>query len=161
RGRLERGRERLRKRLTRRGIEIPVVLFGVGLSSSLVEAAVPHTLTAATVQAAFSIASGQTATNVLISTKVCALMEGFVLTKLKTAAAVLAVIFMAASTSLGLGFMLQAGAEPATPNPPAVRPLLHANDPTPPKPRVDEAGDPLPAGAVARLGTERFRMDAW
>jgi RNA polymerase sigma factor (sigma-70 family) len=43
RGRLQRGRDMLRKRLTRRGITLPAVLFSVGLSSSISSAAMPTT----------------------------------------------------------------------------------------------------------------------
>jgi RNA polymerase sigma factor (sigma-70 family) len=58
RGRLERGREMLRKRLIRRGVEIPIVLFGLGSSSSFAGATAPPTLAAATVKAAILIAGG-------------------------------------------------------------------------------------------------------
>lgn len=46
RGRLERGRERLRARLTKRGVTLPAVLFGAGLSYSAASASVLPKLTA-------------------------------------------------------------------------------------------------------------------
>ena len=160
RGRLERARDMLRKRLTRRGIEIPVVLFGVGLSSSLASAAATPTLTAATVQAAILMANGQTAIAELISAKVCAIVEGMMLTKLKSAGVVIAVV-LAAGASLGLGFTIHTPGEPPAQTPSAVSGTRDSKNPNPPKPQLDAAGDPLPAHAVARLGTERFRLDAW
>lgn len=82
-GRLARGRDLLAKRLTR---------HGVAFSAGAVAACVPAALASSTIKAATSVAAGQAVTGVL-SANVAALAEGvirnMVLTKIKTAAAVL------------------------------------------------------------------------
>jgi RNA polymerase sigma factor (sigma-70 family) len=58
RGLLERGRDLLRARLTRRGLTLPATLLAVGLSQQAASAALPPALATATVQAVLSAASG-------------------------------------------------------------------------------------------------------
>lgn len=56
-GRLKRGRDRLRKRLARRGVGLIAVLAALQLGRSAAEAAVTESLTAATIQAGLSYTS--------------------------------------------------------------------------------------------------------
>jgi RNA polymerase sigma factor (sigma-70 family) len=88
RGRLERGRELLRKRLTRRGVTLPAALFGAGLSAADAAAGLTVAKAASTVQAAVPIAGGRTAAAGLVSAAAAALSERVVTTmaiaKLKT-----------------------------------------------------------------------------
>src|SRR5262249_31836753 len=60
-GRLERGRELLRTRLTRRGV-VPSAVLGAVLSESALSAAVPAALAASTNTAALAFAAGTSAT---------------------------------------------------------------------------------------------------
>lgn len=141
--RLERGRVLLRARLLRRGLG-PVA----GLAAAVwpaVSSAVPPTLLRATVLSAGALATGATA---VAPPSVLALVEGGRRTLFLTAAAVVL-------TAAGLGLLFCLKDEPPNPTPPV------AARPGEPEPPADRHGDPLPAGAVARLGTERFRSDTW
>jgi RNA polymerase sigma factor (sigma-70 family) len=100
RGRLDRGREQLRKRLARRGLALSAVLGAASLGASPVSAA----LAASAVQAAGGAAS--------VSAKASALAEGVIHTmfvsKLKTATALLLV---AALLTAGTGWLVHAAGE--------------------------------------------------
>lgn len=80
-GRLERGRELLRRRLAQRGLTISAVLCASFLPEPA-SAAVPATLAAATVQNATGFAAGQTAG--VISSQVLSLAQGVIRTMLIT-----------------------------------------------------------------------------
>ena len=92
-GRLERARTLLRKRLLRRGLTLSAGALTAVLCPSAT--AVPPTLVTATVKAAMLVATGQGLASGVVSTHVISLMEGVVkimfLTKLKITAAVLVV----------------------------------------------------------------------
>ncbi len=150
--RLERGRDRLRHRLTRRGVELSLVLAGSMLADGLARAAAPVALTEATLRATVSFslrrAAGGTA-----SAWAIALAEGGLNTvgiiKVVIAAAVLVTAVLAGTAGLLLN---RAGDDAAAgPAPPGL-----AGNPV----AVDQYGDPLPPGAVTRLGTVRFRFAA-
>ena len=137
RGRLARGRERLRRRLTQRGIDL-----SVGAVALLTPAIVPEKLLARTlhhisgpVPAAISALAG-------------GMMPGL---KLKILAVIL---ILWTAVGLGAGLPLQNASEPQRPpaRSPAAPLLAQANE----KPRPDHFGDPLPAGAVARFGNNTF-----
>src|SRR5262249_6297989 len=64
-GRLERGREALRARLTRRGVTLPGALGAALLSEGVTRAAVPAGLTEATVRSARALSSGAEAAGVI------------------------------------------------------------------------------------------------
>jgi RNA polymerase sigma factor (sigma-70 family) len=89
-GRLEAGRERLRRRLAGRGVPLSLALAGVTLLSATAGTAVPATLARATGQAALRVTAGEALTKV-VSVNVASLVKGGVqamfLTKLKWAAA--------------------------------------------------------------------------
>ncbi len=147
RGRLTRARERLRQRLTRRGIDL-----SVGAVALLTPANVPQELLADSlrhisgpVPAAISALAGGMMSEV----------------KLKILAFFL---ILATAVGLGAGLSLQDASEPQGPParapaapPPAQAKPAQANE----KPQPDRFGDPLPAGAVARLGTTRLRHAGW
>jgi RNA polymerase sigma factor (sigma-70 family) len=146
-GRLERGRELLRQRLGRRGIALSAGLASLALTGSG-RAAVSPALAAAAVQAA---ARGTAA----VSARAVELLEATLCgswARLRVmAAAVMAVCVL--GTGLGLGLCGSAA-------PPAAFPARAARQVERQQaPGSDLNGDPLPAGAVARLGTLRFRHE--
>jgi RNA polymerase sigma-70 factor (ECF subfamily) len=107
RGRLERGRELLRARLTRCGLGLSAALLANALGQAAAAAASPPTRVLATVKAASLLAAGRAAAEV-ISVQVAALIEGvlrhMVLTKL---ARLMTVVLGVALVVLGGGLLLQ------------------------------------------------------
>ena len=155
--RLLRGRELLRKQLERRGVG----LSAVGLVVLLVEqskAGVTSGLVRTTVEAAVSFAGSGA---ILASNQVV----GLALNALKiTAAGKLKMTVLAVLTVglVGLGAAAVVSVPLQSPPAPSAQGLTRPNqasvpqsDP-PQRPRVDLHGDPLPKGAVARIGTTRF-----
>jgi WD40 repeat protein len=160
--RLARARERLRDRLSRRGVELSAVLGAVALTRHAT-AVVPLPLMNATIQAGLEYSAGKIAGS--ISAEVVVLAKGairtMVMSKVKTMTALLLVAGVAAG-----GVAALAQRETATqPTPqlqtespkrkdrPGERPGAVAQNQT----RLDRYGDPLPAGALARMGTVRLR----
>jgi RNA polymerase sigma factor (sigma-70 family) len=155
--RLNRGRQVLHARLGRSGVALPAVL-GAGLLTHDVASAA---LRAATVRAAL-LATARAGTFV---GRVAAVVA---LTRAKLLAGVMLALGLVAAGALtsNLG---HEGPAPVAPPAGAVQP---AADPAVPffpgpprcendKPGTDRFGDPLPDGAVTRLGTIRFRPGSW
>ncbi|HEY7308498.1 MAG TPA: sigma-70 family RNA polymerase sigma factor [Gemmataceae bacterium] len=157
-----RGRELLRKRLLRRGI----AFSATGASSALLASAcataeaVPISLRIATLQAVRLFDVGGNAMT-LVSPQVAMLvrrgMTTLLVAKLKGGAACFLVLALLVAGS-GWAAHRTFGAKPPERNETAGK--------APPKqaasaerPRVDVHGDPLPPGAIARLGTVRFRHE--
>lgn len=151
RGRLLRGRERLRTRLARRGIA-PAVLAAVCVPSSTDASVLTASVSRLAVRFAACPASAP------VSPSVAALVRegirGAMLAKLKLASlALLAVSTFVAGAGLFLCPVAspQPSEERVEDKQPAPRPNAK------PQMRRDQAGDPLPNEAIARLGTLRFR----
>jgi RNA polymerase sigma factor (sigma-70 family) len=130
-GRLERGRELLRKRLAARGLTVPAVLAG-GLLMTRSEA-LPAAMVAAVTRAAMTAPAAGSAKVVVITT------------------------IMLTALGVGTGAALMPGGQPGPKANPAV-PV--AVGPAAPQPRVDAEGVPLPPGVLARLGSSRMRHGA-
>jgi RNA polymerase sigma factor (sigma-70 family) len=75
-GRLQRGREQLRTRLRRRGVELSAGLLAIALATSSMSAQISATLTASTLRAALQIAAGGELAAGVISANVAALARG-------------------------------------------------------------------------------------
>jgi RNA polymerase sigma factor (sigma-70 family) len=138
RGRLERGKERLRRRLATYGLPLaaPVLVLGrpPAVSAALCDTTLDVTRAGLTGGA--------------IPPAVAGLLGSAV--RLKVVA--VASVFLAL-----LGVTLAA----ATGNPPTTDPQPAAVAPVAAGPPTDPLGDPLPDGAVMRLGTRRFQVSAW
>lgn len=156
--RLERARELLRTRLGRRGLALPAAWLAASLSGGTSSAAVPTALAQATVRGAILFASGGLPAEIVsVQAIACArsALHAMLLGKLKFGI-LLAVMLGVLGGGTGLA-VLQG---PAAQVEPAAHPQPPAKNAAPPKPAhagVDRRGDPLPPGAVARLGTMRFR----
>src|SRR5438105_3881400 len=163
--RLERGRELLRRRLTRRGVTLSAALWAVGSSQNSGTAGVPAMLAAATIKAAGSTSASAMSSEVM-SANVAALVEGV----LKPAA--LAKLKMAGMLTLALSLLAAGGVLIAQKSHQGQQPEAKQKEPGKPADdtadlqkvgkltAVDSFGDPLPPGAVARLGSTRLRH-AW
>jgi len=162
--RLERGRELLRQQLVRRGITLSVAALATALSEEALAAPVGAMLAINTVKAAMSIAAGKAVAGGCLSAQALALAEeaiaGMVGIKGK-------LIVMLLVLGLGVGGAGLAGhgaftheEQPAKVEKaqlPAGKTNVGAKQKKEPPPATDLYGDPLPEGAVARLGTVRFR----
>jgi RNA polymerase sigma factor (sigma-70 family) len=143
-GRLERGRRLLRTRLTRRGVEL-AALLAVGLAGE----GLPAALVAATTGAAVAFAAGRVTAEASASE---ALARDALRRVAVSPAQVVAVVFLVIGVIMGAGALARApGNRESAEDPPPVAAAVHA---------VDRFGDPLPAGALARLGTVRLRHSA-
>jgi RNA polymerase sigma factor (sigma-70 family) len=141
--RLQRGRELLRQRLQRRGVSLSAVALSVVLSERA--AAVPVKLKKAVL--ACVLRRAVPARVAALTTKVTGVG---VLAKL-AAVAVLGV--MLAGLAMGAIGVEQRDFD----DPPRTEPDAEARQLEQPRAGVDGSGDPLPNGAVARLGTTRWR----
>jgi WD40 repeat protein len=158
-GRLARARALLRTRLTRRGLA-PAVGLGFAAAAPELLAAVPPTLAVSTIRLASLLAAPEAAAVAGLSVRVAALTEGavraMVLGRLKAIAVVLLAI---GSLTAGAGVLMQAALaqKPAGPEKRPAQAAAQAKTAPEKMVRVDAFGDPLPAGALVRLGTTRLR----
>jgi RNA polymerase sigma factor (sigma-70 family) len=146
--RLEEGRDRLRRRLARRGLSLSVALSAALLSVTSA-AAVPPRLLAAAVRSATAPAGAPSA------------LARAVLASLPGARLRLAALVLAAAGLLTAGLTLHpfAAATGQAPMPPSGKAAAGAPEPREPQ-KVDQLGDPLPPGARLRLGTLRHQVAA-
>jgi RNA polymerase sigma factor (sigma-70 family) len=147
RGQLARARERLRQRLTRRGVTVPAGLLIVGAAGQA-QAAVPTTLIHSTFRVAFGFLAGNTAAVLARS-----VLHSMLLDRLRIAAILL---------GLGLGgsywaWQALAAAVDGKGRAHPAQAVVQATA-LPQPARTDRYVDPLPPGAAMRLGTVRFRQ---
>jgi RNA polymerase sigma factor (sigma-70 family) len=151
RGRLARARERLRRRLTRRGLAPGAILAGAWLGAESASAAVPETLMAMTAQVVACAAAGQALaslvthrTNVLIEQE----LGSMLIFKVKSNAVVLLATAIAGVAAAGLVTAANRKDQPreaAEPSGHAPLALAQA-DPAPRPPIEPGAGPPSPDG---------------
>ncbi|MDY3554341.1 sigma-70 family RNA polymerase sigma factor [Gemmata sp. JC717] len=147
--RLAEARNLLRRRLARRGITLSALLTAVAVTQGTGRGGVPAALARSTVRAAGMLARGAGAG---VSHRVLTLIGrgGVNRPGLVTGALVLTLL----AAGLVVGAATTADQPPAGDSP--VRSPVAALAPEEPV-RTDRHGDPLPEGAVARIGTQRFR----
>jgi RNA polymerase sigma factor (sigma-70 family) len=161
RGRLERGRERLRARLIRRGLTLSAALFAGALGESSASAAPPPAFVVRTVKAALLYAAGRAAPDGF-SVQAVALAEGvlktMLLSKLKFVTAALVALAVLGASAAGLMQRALADKPAAAPaqQPAAERP---ADPPAKAKPEpdvqpvVEKKKDEAPPTAVSGVVT--------
>jgi RNA polymerase sigma factor (sigma-70 family) len=151
--RLARARDLLRSRLTRRGVALSGGLIAMRLSEETTLAAVPSALGAATQRMAVLVAAGEAASPpVTVLAK--GMLEAMHLARWKIAAALLTLSLLSGGAGL-VAYQNRAGQPDAVPQPALQADNAQAEDKT--RIGADLFGDPLPAGALARLGTVRLR----
>jgi RNA polymerase sigma factor (sigma-70 family) len=161
--RLERGRELLRRRLVRRGISLPTALFATMIWKSATEAA-PGLLIETTVRAAIAFAQGKLlppgASSSAWALAKTALNAWF-LSRMMAVGTVslIACLFALAGLGARIGFPSTSAATqaPSGDNRQAVSGDQEPREVRQPLANLDPFGDPLPQGAIARVGTSRLR----
>jgi RNA polymerase sigma factor (sigma-70 family) len=154
--RLERGRQRLQRRLAGRGLTLAAALplVEVARAGGGPDAA----LVAATASAAAAVAAGTAAKTGVVSAEIAALarrgLRHLAPAKAKLGLMLLLTVGLLAATLTALGHDAPPGAPPA---PGASVPgTEQLKSPEGKRTRLDRAGDPLPAGAIARHGSVRL-----
>jgi RNA polymerase sigma factor (sigma-70 family) len=154
--RLARGRKLLRGRLERRGITLAGGALGTALSGGA-RGAVPAALARATVRASVGFVGGAASGPAAAHAR--GMLRAVLLTRLRLALAAALVLAIAAGVGV-LAHPAPAIPRPGAPQQDSPRPVDGAG-PDEKAARTDRYGDPLPAGAVTRLGTVRFRHGQW
>jgi RNA polymerase sigma factor (sigma-70 family) len=155
-GRLARGRQLLRARLTRRGVALAGLLAACGVVAGRAPAAVPAALRDATVKGAVGFAAGVTAGAGHAADLARGLLRGFFLTKVQVAAG----LVVALGVLAGSAALIASQAPPRSPPPGPAEPPAHrlaADVPCPEGEAESDGRMGLPPEAVVRLGTTRGR----
>mgnify|MGYP001096355021 CR=1 FL=1 len=135
--RLSRGRERLRDRLTRRGLAVSAGPLAAWLPADSASAAVSRILIDSTVRAGSQLWTGQAA---LIAANIASLMNGVLKGMLWTKLKFAAVLALPAA----LGLIAVAYGAASEPSPPAIQGAAPA------KPKPNPEADPTPAQVLAK-----------
>jgi RNA polymerase sigma factor (sigma-70 family) len=165
-GRLERGRVKLHRRLVRRGLTFPAAMLALGAMQGVAPAGMPDGLYASLARAATPMASG--GGNGGFSAGVMALAEagvgGMAVARWK---ALSTLLVMTGLVAVGVGLLAQQVLSLKQPEPTReggsngrAGGVALSNAREQPQPRIDHLGDPLPEGAVVRVGSARLRADA-
>jgi RNA polymerase sigma factor (sigma-70 family) len=156
--RLAQGRERLRQVLTRRGVTLSAALLADALTGIAADAAASTRLIAATVQAAVGFVRGNAGVASGISATAAALAKGALHSTVAASArmaALLALLLAMAAGGLGVFVAVSENGMNSVLPDTAAPPMVQENEPQPAG--KDRLGDPLPPGALARMGSSRLR----
>jgi RNA polymerase sigma factor (sigma-70 family) len=156
--RLIRGRELLRDRLAHRGLALSSAALVTTLTASAASATVPAALVENTVRAAMLFAAGKATAAGVVSAEVVALAQGMLRAMMMNHLKLAAMILLAVGVlGTGASFLFQPTAVAQAPGAAQAQPAQPAQAAEEKKAGTDLYGDDLPPGAVARMGTLRWR----
>jgi RNA polymerase sigma factor (sigma-70 family) len=141
---LEQGRALLRTRLEKRGFTLPAALAGALAAEGVSQAAIPAALTTAALSAAAGAPS---------STRVLALAQHVLPTTIFPSLRAVAALLLTATLIGGLAWAVGRPLDPQSQET-IQKPATES------EPKTDAFGDPLPEGAIARMGTVRLRHES-
>jgi RNA polymerase sigma factor (sigma-70 family) len=161
-GRLARGRQLLRARLARRGLDVSAGVIAWVLSYNGASGAVPLALLNTTLKVGVQAVTGKLVAGVAsvrAAAMADALLRSLLLARLKLGAGLIVVMsFLAAGAALVARQVQPAPAPASRQGAPLSSSARTPDRPdSQPRPARDVLGDPLPLGALARLGTTRGR----
>jgi RNA polymerase sigma factor (sigma-70 family) len=163
--RLARARDLLRDRLTARGLASPAGLVATVLAASTTSASPPAGLLVATSAAALPFSGGKEAAGVVSAPVARLVGEVLKATAPGRLGLLSALVLAVGSLSAGAGVLARFAAADGRPGEerqaepvPAAAGAGRQGPAGGTSPRTDRSGDPLPPGAVARLGSVRFRL---
>jgi WD40 repeat protein len=152
RSRLVRARDLLGGRLRRRGVTPPVGALAALLATGATEAAVPADLARATAAGAVAFLGGGTGLPPAAVRLAREIVRGLTMNKMKLFAVAL---LMLGLLGVGAAVVVRQAASGAPPV--ETPPRAGGVKDDAPRAKTDDHGDSLPAGALARLGTVRWR----
>jgi RNA polymerase sigma factor (sigma-70 family) len=154
--RLARGRAMLRNRLTKRGFQLSLSLLAASSTRETLRASLPPSLVASTMRTLGAWLAGDVALTAKIAGNAMALtntvLYGLAANKLHT----VFVWLVGLATLGGTGVMVQQSLFATNASASSSMARDHVAD-QPTQPLLDTHGDALPPGAIARLGTVRWR----
>jgi RNA polymerase sigma factor (sigma-70 family) len=155
--RLARARVLLARRLARQGLAVSGPTLAGVLAQQAASASVPASVLTSTLEAVTLVAAGQAVAGV-VTLKVAALTDRVLLAmSLNRLLKVTVVLLLVAALGGAGGLLYQAQATHSHQDRPAARQADENKVGGARPPRQDRLGDPLPPGAVARMGSSRFR----
>jgi RNA polymerase sigma factor (sigma-70 family) len=158
--RLERSRKLLQARLAAGGVTLSAALLSVDLTRTGASAAVAASLLNTTTCSARQFVDRTPPIGGAMPGKAAALAEGVLRTMVRAKIKLAAVAVAGAMLLTAGAGLLARSAAGSSDGPPSAGPRPGADADRPKvveRPRLDLFGDPLPPGALARLGTVRFR----
>ncbi len=163
--RLARARERLRLRLTRRGVALTAGALAASVAANSLAATMPNGIIGPLVRAATQVAAGQAPTAELVSANAAVLadklLRGMAMTKMKVPIALMLTLGLVGAGSGTLAYRLTAGQPAARPSTAAiVSPSAEPQRKAESAPAPDDAAAARKAEEDRRVAAEKARMQA-
>jgi RNA polymerase sigma factor (sigma-70 family) len=152
--RLTRGKDRLRVRLARRGLTLSAGVVAASLAQEEAAAAIGPSVARATIQAALGLAPGMGPASPSVRT--VELADALIRAETRRRIGWMFALVLVVGTATGAGVALTHDHQELRPEVKGI--AAEANAETEQPAGVDRDGDPLPRGAILRIGSAHFRQ---